>query len=367
MDQETAQILFSEGAVLVLLDVPPGTEFGIDYNAWNTGPNFKGVKMIPPGIHFVYYSARSGRGSDVAPRSGFFYNFKAKEVLVKKWDRLQEDITSGGVSQEEVERIQSNKKELDRYLGAYPYESYKKWVSMTNHITEPVMESLQPINKTICSVAQFVSERSDTKTRKEDAIKTTDKTTVSHDDDDPRLPKMDTIPGTQIRFSEIPKKKYPEGATPSEITKYSIDSSYVTVKIIQSKNLPSNHILGEVQFAFICFLIGQTYDAFEQWKLLVHMLCTSEEAMADYPALYNEFISMLHFQIKDIPEDFFIDIVSRNNFLTSTLQLFFSNLESSGISENVLQRGLKFRDNLTKRFKWDFTTELDEDAPVVVE
>ena len=55
MDQDLAKQLFEKGAIFILLDVPPGTEFGIDYNSWEVGPNFKGVKMIPPGIHFVYY------------------------------------------------------------------------------------------------------------------------------------------------------------------------------------------------------------------------------------------------------------------------------------------------------------------------
>lgn len=30
--------------------------------------------------------------------------------------------------------------------------------------------------------------------------------------------------------------------------------------------------------------------------------------------------AVLHFQLKEIPDDFFVDIVSRNNFLTTTLQ-----------------------------------------------
>lgn len=55
LSQDEAQILFRDGAILVFLDVPEGTEFGIDYNSWQTGPEFRGVKMIPPGIHFVYY------------------------------------------------------------------------------------------------------------------------------------------------------------------------------------------------------------------------------------------------------------------------------------------------------------------------
>ena len=59
MDQETAQRLFAEGGVLLLLDVPERTEFGIDYNSWVVGPKFKGVKMIPPGFHFIFYRYNS--------------------------------------------------------------------------------------------------------------------------------------------------------------------------------------------------------------------------------------------------------------------------------------------------------------------
>lgn len=55
MDQNVAQALLTEGATLVLLDVPPDTDFGIDLKSWTVGHNFKGVKMIPPGIHFVHY------------------------------------------------------------------------------------------------------------------------------------------------------------------------------------------------------------------------------------------------------------------------------------------------------------------------
>lgn len=55
MNQDLARSLFEEGAALVLLDVPERTEFGIDYNCWTVGPKFKGVKMIPPGFHFIFY------------------------------------------------------------------------------------------------------------------------------------------------------------------------------------------------------------------------------------------------------------------------------------------------------------------------
>ena len=182
-----------------------------------------------------------------------------------------------------------------------------------------------------------------------------------------QLPKLDTIPGTEIRFSKIPRH-YPEGATPSEITKYSMDSTFALQTMIDiSYRKKENSLLGEIQFSFICFLVGQVYDAFDQWKKLVHLMCSSVEALNSFTDLYMNFISVLHFQVQEIPEDFFVDIVSTNNFLTSTLQEFFSNLEDGNGDSRLKQRGLKFRDHLTRKFKWDFTTEPDEYAPVIVE
>ena len=55
MDQGNAQKLFEQGAVFILHDFPEGSEFGIDYMSWDTGPNFKGLKMIPAGVHFIYF------------------------------------------------------------------------------------------------------------------------------------------------------------------------------------------------------------------------------------------------------------------------------------------------------------------------
>lgn len=65
MDQETAQRLFREGATFVFLGVPPNTQFGIDLQCWSTEEQFRGVKMIPPGLHYVHYAA-SGRGAAAA-------------------------------------------------------------------------------------------------------------------------------------------------------------------------------------------------------------------------------------------------------------------------------------------------------------
>jgi A1 cistron-splicing factor AAR2 len=55
VDPDVARRLFEEGAFFFFLDVPEKTEFGVDCSSWNVGEKFKGMKMIPPGIHFLYY------------------------------------------------------------------------------------------------------------------------------------------------------------------------------------------------------------------------------------------------------------------------------------------------------------------------
>lgn len=392
MDQETAQILFREGATMVCLDVPEGTEFGFDYSSWTAGPLFKGVKMIPPGIHFVYYSARNKQTDEVGPRTGTFINFEQKSVVVRKWNPIAEELTEDGISADDVQRIQDNLKDLDRFLGPYPYEGYKKWVSLSNFITPELLDKLQPQSKRICSVTDLVSEVSNTQSRKlrktSGSTKTSedqDETNVSKEKDlqdnkeenaeptslkdaESRLPYMKVREESKIQFSKIPKQKYPPGCSPAEMTKYSIDSSYALESILCS-NYKDNEakILGEIQFAFICFLIGQVLDAFEQWKNLVHVMCTSEEALQNHASLFLNFISVIHYHIQETPEDFFVDILSANNFLTSTLQEFFSNLENMSSDSDLKKRGLKFRDYLTQKFKWDFTSEPDDYAPTVVD
>ena len=101
MDPETAKKLFESGATLILLDVPIGTEIGIDMQSWNTASEFKGIKMIPSGLHFVYFSSVSKENS-VGPRSGFFHNFTQSEILVKKFDAQNETFVD---CQENVENF----------------------------------------------------------------------------------------------------------------------------------------------------------------------------------------------------------------------------------------------------------------------
>lgn len=133
MDPEEAKRLFSEGAVFVLLNVPEGTEFGIDFKSWNVGEKFRGLKMIPKGIHYIYYSAVNNY-QETSFRSGFFHNFRQGEFVVKKWDKEKEEISLEEVSETEIVQLKENIVHLDNFLGPYPYEILEKWKKSTCYL-----------------------------------------------------------------------------------------------------------------------------------------------------------------------------------------------------------------------------------------
>ena len=116
---------------------------------------------------------------------------------------------------------------MDSFLGPYPYEHFKKWVSLTNYITEDLLERVQPVCKKISSATELAQEPSHT----------TAKASVCED----TTSSIPRNPEAVIRFSEIPKQKFPEGASPVEISKHSMDSSHVLGNIISCMKGESFH------------------------------------------------------------------------------------------------------------------------------
>ena len=48
--------MISKLGIILILDAPEKMQFGLDNTYWNTGDKFKGAKLIPLGIHYVYYA-----------------------------------------------------------------------------------------------------------------------------------------------------------------------------------------------------------------------------------------------------------------------------------------------------------------------
>ena len=68
------------------------------------------------------FSASSNDGSRGSLTAGFYKMFSEKEIVVRKWDPSMETFGSEIEDSDELNRFAENKKDLDRYCGAYPYE-----------------------------------------------------------------------------------------------------------------------------------------------------------------------------------------------------------------------------------------------------
>ena len=72
--------------------------------------------------------------------------------------------------------------------------------------------------------------------------------------------------------------------------------------------------------------------------------------------------------MKEVPKDFFVDIVSSSNFLVSCLHTLFANIrDNTDVTADLKEKSRKFETNVTKRFGWDFSREEGEEEPVVVD
>ncbi|XGW08390.1 hypothetical protein V3C99_011039 [Haemonchus contortus] len=346
---EVVNYMYTSGAFMILKDFPEGHEFGIDYKSWTVGPKFMGLKMIPAGVHFVYCSVKG------APRIGFFHNFKSEEVLAKRWDKVKETFSDDVLSDEEVSRIRASLKTIDSHLGPYPFENYRSWYALTDFVTGETLDRLNPLKGQISAQAELVSM--ETCLMENEQLNATVGCSNSVDREHPTrtrfvdpqgLPIMKIREGYEIRFIGIPQLRVGEN-------RVGIDYTDRLERVIRQLNGDWKQLLAEVQFAFACFLIGQVFEGFEQWKRLIHLLCCCPSALGPRSDMYISFIRVLFFELKECPTDFFVDIVSRDNFLTTTLSMLFANIRDSDIASTELKKkSAQFKLYLTKEFKWDF-------------
>jgi hypothetical protein len=78
------------GGFLVCLNVPHGTEFGVDYESFRTREKFEGIKFLPLGLHFVFFLPKE---HEHGMRQGFFIRIERNsQVLARQWNAANEEL-----------------------------------------------------------------------------------------------------------------------------------------------------------------------------------------------------------------------------------------------------------------------------------
>lgn len=380
LDPEHAKLLFEHHcAVLIVENLPVGSEFGIDLASFRVAHKFKGVKLIPPGIHFVFASAVDERNQQPGPRCGFYHDFKAKELLVRRWSTEEEEFEgSFEASDESRDRYLLNIRELDRYLGAYRYSTYKEYLSLTNKlIWAGLVEELIPTDKIIRSVTYLIRDASHQKDDRQTRFKRrTLRNVECPPTEESLLPEMKPDSRSVIRFTEFsaagPRGRSSHQATPMTsphmITQWNLDSTMRLEQAFGCDDCGHRRLLAEFQFAFITLVLGHVYYCFEQWRNMLVLVCSSGAGLSKYPSLYIEFARVLQSQLEQVSEDLFVDITHTDNLIRYHLDIFLQNIERApDVQQDLKREAGRLRELAEHKFGWIFELEPDDERPVIVE
>ncbi|KAL0424052.1 UNVERIFIED_CONTAM: protein AAR2 [Sesamum radiatum] len=386
MDAETALEFVKHGATLLLLDVPQYTLIGIDTQMFSSGPNFKGIKMIPPGIHFIYYSSANREGSEFSPVVGFFIDATASQVIVRKWDQKEERFVK--LSEEEEERYSDAVKrlEFDKQLGPYTLSQYGDWKRLSNYITKVTVERIEPIGGEISIACESEMVGKFSKSAMEKSLAEQLKNSKFSAPEEKSQKRG-------CYYTAIPRVVKHKGMCGKELTSLNIDKTQLLETILMKEyGGDEDALLAELQFAFIAFLMGQSLEGFLQWKLLVSLLfgCT-EAPLNTRSRLFTKFIKVIYHQLKygfskdqkdigTMPEGVSALLdeswLSSDSFLHHLCKDFFSLvLEAPVVDGDLLSWTRRLKELLEDSLGWHFQQnsavdgiyfeEDDEYAPVV--
>lgn len=351
--------LFETSAVLIIAGVPPGTEFGIDETNYLVGEDFRGVKLIPEGVHFVYCASRGPYG-DSAPRVGFAHFFKRSEIIIREWDNEREELRER-IQEGEKEKIRENLRTLDRFLAPYDCTGLLKWKNLTANVTLDTVLKHSPACGLVRNSIELLSCSDEDRPRGDKPSDIPRLTRIrSLMNEEELLPNLKSIPGTIPNFTDLPPR-CPKNASPSEISQHYMDSITAVKQVLTNRE---SAILAEIQFTFILFHCGHSIESLNHWRKLLLLLSNSESAPAMFRTFYTNYLTALQYQLPELP----IELMEQSKFNTvyCDVKSLLLNCYQAGITSAAQSLEKTLRETLLWRFE-DLFAEDPEDLPTVVD
>jgi A1 cistron-splicing factor AAR2 len=320
-------------ATVVVTGVPVKTSLGVDAHCFSIGPNFMGLKLVPPGLHLLTTSVGEEFGT-----TALFLLLRAGEVRLLEWSREREHLVpseDGGEAQQRfaaaVQRL-----ELDARLAAYSEEQAATWRALVSHVTAAVVGRVEPVGGLIQSDTELGSLADEARGGSQGGR------------------------GSKLYFTPLPGLG--RGARAEDRTAYAQDSSFallaaatslLTDGIASDGASLAEQLIGEMQVAYILFVNGRAYSGLEAWKRLVDSLCRAEDILTAQhgirliagagpracdalPCLNQPFFeaafSALRSQLRTLPRDLFQSDLSKDNFLAPAVSALMRTFTSPSVT-----------------------------------
>jgi A1 cistron-splicing factor AAR2 len=307
MTPDDALARLEAGGYYYVHEFPARGTFGIDtVDCRAESAAFRGVKCVPRGVHFISTNAAGSREGAIGE---FVCVEKGGDVIVRAWDAALETLAPGrGMAEEDAERLAAatrDGREFDGVMAPYSIDIERAWTVLSTFVTTDVLDR--------CGVGigtRVVAGDPDAEARSRDGASAREVT-----------PYFDHVPRAPV-FTDRATSRNPHGMPASDVT---VMNTYPELRLKHAIGCFGadgwRGMLGELQLSFILLSALSSLAALEQWKRLVHVICScAEVAVFDYPELYSAFIDVIRPQLERAGGDFFdFDDYTKENFLRPCL------------------------------------------------
>ena len=339
----TASKKFTESAFFPL-DIPQGVELGFNLMIFDIGPKFRGIGMLPKGLHFVYYSCGMGL------RQGYFINFNSHEIILRSWNPDSESLsTTNLLSEGSTEEFMKSlfRGELNEFIGAYNVNDHHTWQNLSKFITCRVLEKCDCacFDSGRCNPSDFGSVTlypGEDEDIEAELLKVMMKTEGSNGSEHSKFKNKYTA--TDNNLPQVPvfidliaqEKEYcastisSSSRSPSQISSFHLDKTQFLVVLLKCEYDGSwEALLGELQLSFILFLNLYSAPSLKHWQRIINLVCGCEGFMRANAEFTACFIRLLFHQLNFAPYDFFMEEISKNNFLRGSLSNLMRSLQDT--------------------------------------
>lgn len=383
-----------------------GLSLGIDFNFFNfdTGAaNFKGIKLIDAGIHFIHFSELN-----LGIRLGFYLDLKLDHVYFLRWDQDIEKFMISVVNNDldvvyddtqvmrkrKIEQVDETSLNVSKWISELPenyqlminYEQLasqsqflnKDWEELTSHITMGLVHKIMPwefkgpIGRTISSLDASKEENEILLDAINDQLSNLKGKLLQ----DLQSERSKELKFTQIKF----KHTFRPNATPLQKSQDSMDKSWYLNSLLQSSN--EDLFLGEFQICFINLMLLNNYNSAQQWTNMIKIVTGSFELTIERPKLYIRFFRILSTMLKNLTkelvetdeQDGIVKLYDQDflNSLKEYQRYIFYEIESSRdvkvLQKSILELFEVFKDKFELLISLDKNedSEDDEYQPLVV-
>ena len=353
---------------LVCLNVPRGTTLGCDLRSWTIGERFTGISDLPPGLRFVHFTTGHGLSQ------GFFFRTAPDHVTIRAWSEKEESfLPTSGLTPQQEERCLNELRHgnLRSGMGKYPRADLHRWEGVASYISEPLLQHCMIRVNIIISPGDLRAI--------DEATAGGDQRMVPFFEDAMQTARFTFIPdvaATKHRKLREKLAKRPHLAEllsdPQKTTAMAQDASRMLDAVLRVDYEGNEELfLGELQLAFVLFMYIGAYEALEQWKRMLHLVCNCSLLQSSRPGLFVNVVAVLMRQLEFAPKDLFAEELFAENFLIEALSRLVC--ESNEERNAELQRMIKQLEQfLEKRFGTKLletmrAVEAAKDDPVVVE